>query len=69
MKHSYTDNLHNKRIAILGPLPPPLGGVSVHVQRVIVKLTHQHNHVIHFDTCVEYRYRLFVLYLVRLLFF
>ena len=60
--------MHNKRIAILGPLPPPLGGVSVHIERVIAKLKAD-NHVVYFDTCVEYRYRYFFFYLFRLLFF
>ncbi len=68
MKHSYTNGLCNKRIALLGPMPPPLGGVSVHVERVIAKLKGD-NHVVHFDTCVEYRYRFCVLYLLRLFFF
>lgn len=53
---------------ILGPLPPPLGGVSVHVERVIAKLKEQHNDVAHVDTCAEYRYRFFILYILRLLF-
>jgi glycosyltransferase involved in cell wall biosynthesis len=69
MKHAYTNNLYHKRIMILGPLPPPLGGVSVHVQRVIAKLKEQHNDVIHLETCLEYRYRFFVIYMVRLIFF
>lgn len=68
MKHAYTDSILNKRIALLGPLPPPLGGVSVHVERVIAKLKDD-NHVVHFDTCVEYRYRFFIIYLLRLIFF
>ncbi len=68
MKHVYTNGIHHKCIALLGPLPPPLGGVSVHVERVISKLKDD-NHVVHFDTCVEYRYRFFIIYLLRLIFF
>ncbi len=68
MKHAYTDGIHHKRIAILGPFPPPLGGVSVHVERIIAKLKGG-NHVVHIETCAEYRYYFFVLYLLRLLFF
>ena len=26
--HSYSDTIANQKIAILGPYPPPLGGVS-----------------------------------------
>jgi glycosyltransferase involved in cell wall biosynthesis len=52
---------------ILGPLPPPLGGVSVHVERVITKLKKQHNDVVHIETCAEYRYRFLMIYIVRLL--
>lgn len=69
LKHSYTDTLYGKRIAVLGPLPPPLGGVAVHVQRVIVKLKAQGCAVFHFNTCAEYRYRFTSLYLARLVFF
>jgi glycosyltransferase involved in cell wall biosynthesis len=53
---------------ILGPVPPPLGGVSVHVERVIAKLKKQHNDVVHSETCVEYRYRFLMIYIVHLLF-
>lgn len=67
MKHAYTNNLYRKKIMILGPLPPPLGGVSVHVQRVIAKLKEQHNDVMHIETCVEYRYRFLIMYIIRLL--
>lgn len=52
---------------VLGPLPPPLGGVSVHVQRVIARLKEQRNDVAHVDTCAEYRYRFFIIYILRLL--
>lgn len=69
LKHIYTDDIHNKRIIILGPTPPPLGGVSVHVQRVIAKLKKQANHVIHFNTCREFRYRFFYMYLLYLFYF
>lgn len=65
MKHCYTKGLCNKRIAVLGPVPPPLGGVSVHVQRVIALLQHQGNIVKHIETCAEYRYRFLLLYLLK----
>lgn len=69
LKHQYTNNIHGKRIAVLGPVPPPLGGVAVHVQRVIVKLKAQKCAVFHFDTCAEYRYRFTLFYLARLTLF
>lgn len=50
LKHSYSDGIYNKRIAILGNYPPPLGGVSVHIQRVMHKFKQQGNTVHHFDT-------------------
>lgn len=65
MKHAYTKGLYNKRVVVLGPLPPPLGGVSVHVQRVGALLQQQANVVCHINTCVEYRYRFLMLYLLK----
>lgn len=50
LKHSYSDNIHRKRVAVLGNFPPPLGGVSVHIKRVMHKLKSQHNKVFHFET-------------------
>jgi glycosyltransferase involved in cell wall biosynthesis len=44
--HTYSNNITHKRILIIGPTPPPLGGVSVHIKRVIAKLTAQDN-VVH----------------------
>jgi glycosyltransferase involved in cell wall biosynthesis/O-antigen/teichoic acid export membrane protein len=48
--HNYSDLIVGKRIAILGPYPPPLGGISVHIQRVKNKFINQHNEVRVFDT-------------------
>lgn len=50
LKHEYSDGIRHKTIAILGNYPPPLGGVSVHIKRVMHKLKQQHNRVHHFDT-------------------
>lgn len=69
MKHRYSDNVHNQRIAVLGPLPPPLGGVAVHIERVIQKLEAQGNTVYQFNSTSEWRYRCFPLYACRLFFF
>ena len=67
LSHRYSDIFFNKKIAILGPYPPPLGGVSVHIKRVIKKLQHQNNTVYHFETTVEYRYRWFIFYVPKLI--
>jgi glycosyltransferase involved in cell wall biosynthesis len=66
LQHQYSQNVCGVKIAVLGPCPPPLGGVSVHIQRVIDVLRRQKNQVYHFDTTVEYRYRYFPYYLARL---
>lgn len=50
---SYYQDIHNKRIFILGLNPPPFGGVSVHVQRVAKQLS-QSNTVYIFDVIKEY---------------
>ena len=50
LKHEYSDGIAHKAIAILGNYPPPLGGVSVHIKRVMHKFKQQHNQVHHFDT-------------------
>lgn len=68
-KHAYSDAIFYSTIAILGPLPPPLGGVSVHIERVIAKLKKQKNRVYHFQSTQELRYRFFLLYLCKLVFF
>lgn len=49
-KHYYSDEIVNKKIAIFGPYPPPLGGISVHIERVKRKLEQQNNVVQVFDT-------------------
>lgn len=67
--HSYSNNITNQKVAILGPFPPPLGGVAVHVQRVMDKLKKQNNSVRHFETVVEYRYRYFFAYALQLAWF
>jgi glycosyltransferase involved in cell wall biosynthesis len=65
-RHSYSDGVNDIRIAILGPLPPPFGGVSVHVQRVVAKLRKQGCTVHAINSCAEYRYRYAYFYLIRL---
>jgi len=64
LAHRYTDGVTGKKIAVLGPYPPPLGGVAIHVKRVIAKLNRQQNKVKCFDTTAKHRWR-FWLYLIK----
>lgn len=66
-EHRYSDDIQNKKIAILGIMPPPYGGVSVHIRRVADKLLHQGNTVLSFN--IEQSLRaLFPAYLIKLFF-
>ena len=65
LQHTYSDNIYNKKIVILGPVPPPLGGISVHIQRVGVKLVKQKNHVAFFDSTQVWRF--YYKYLIKLI--
>ncbi|MGB8468298.1 MAG: oligosaccharide flippase family protein [Candidatus Babeliales bacterium] len=49
-EHTYSNALHNQTILIASPLPPPLGGVAVHAQRLRATLEIQDNCVETFDT-------------------
>jgi glycosyltransferase involved in cell wall biosynthesis len=64
LSHRYSDGVYDRRIAILGPYPPPLGGVSVHIQRVMKKFQDQRNTVYQFNTVVNHRYRYNPFYLL-----
>ena len=48
-EHQYSKAIHNKKIILCGPTPPPLGGVSVHIKRVIQQLLQQDNQVVVYD--------------------
>mgnify|MGYP005624159137 FL=1 len=50
LTHKYTHDLCNKKITFIGPYPPPLGGVAVHIKRVMQKLKKQNNNVTVIDT-------------------
>ncbi len=52
--HAYTDGIHGKHVLLIGQLPPPYGGVSVHVERTKYKLEQQANRVTQFDPCLIY---------------
>lgn len=68
LKHHYSDNIAHKRVVIIGPMPPPLGGVSVHVQRVSAKLKKQANYVVHVESEPLYRHRLFFIYMIKVIY-
>jgi len=63
--HAYSNNIFNKKIVIFGVVPPPLGGVSVHINRVSHKLKTQKNKTYYVKT--EFRGRKFLLplYLIK----
>jgi len=61
MQTQYYKKIKNKRVAIFGITPPPLGGVSVHIQRVAEKFKQNNNKVYHFKT--EFRGRRYLLFL------
>lgn len=56
LQHTYSNNITYKRVLIIGPCPPPLGGVSVHVKRVMQKLTTQNNTVYYINPEKLYPY-------------
>lgn len=55
LKHTYSHNITHKKIIIFGFIPPPLGGVSVHIERVIAYFKKSSNDVT-LITC-EFRFR------------
>lgn len=67
LPHHYSDALHQQKIAVLGIDCPPLGGVSIHINRLIKKLKRQNNNVLFFKTERRWRMRLFPFYLLHLI--
>lgn len=65
-EHHYSHDIHNTTVALLGIYPPPIGGVSVHIQRVMDRLGQQHNKVYFFDTEQPLRRKWFTGYLFSL---
>ena len=57
LKHSYSDLIFDKKIVIIGLMPPPLGGISVHIKRVIKKFCDQGNKVVSIDVVKESKNR------------
>lgn len=67
-EHRYSDQIRNERVLLLGPWPPPFGGIAVHIERVAHKLTAQHNHVIFFDTITRSSLLQYLIQFVRCLY-
>lgn len=65
-EHTYWQQITGKRILIIGPIPPPLGGVAVHVKRVAAYLRQQNNSVLVHHSEPRGRSLLFWLYAARL---
>lgn len=58
LTHRYSDNISCKKILLVGPVPPPLGGVAIHIKRVVRKLQQQENCVHVHNTATAYASRL-----------
>ncbi len=67
MKDRYFERISRKSIIVCGIYPPPYGGVSVHIQRVIDALCLAHNKVLFFNAEQTSRF-FFPVYCARLLF-
>lgn len=63
--HSYSDTVKNAKVAIFGIEPPPLGGVSVHIQRVMNRFLSQNNKLFFFAT-EQWMRTIFPLYVCKL---
>ncbi|HVX00336.1 MAG TPA: hypothetical protein VHA52_07875, partial [Candidatus Babeliaceae bacterium] len=48
--HRYSQEVTYKKVALIGPIPPPIGGVSVHIKRVQKELQNTGNIVVIFDS-------------------
>ena len=65
IQKQYWNGVYKNRIAILGIYPPPLGGVSTHIERVIECFLDQKNIPFFWNTETKMR-RFFPIYLVAL---
>lgn len=68
LEHYYSHEITQKNIVILGPTPPPIGGISIHIKRVIQKFKEQDNIVSTFDTTQPFSsYRKYLASLLKFL--
>jgi glycosyltransferase involved in cell wall biosynthesis len=63
-QNGYWYSIQLSRVALLGIMPPPFGGVSVHIQRVMDCFSLQNNTLFFWPT--EQHRKLFPLYILRL---
>ena len=56
--HSYTNNIINQKVLLVGVFPPPLGGIAVHLQRVARQLEAQGCKVWCWDVVASHYWRL-----------
>lgn len=68
LEHTYSIGINNKKILIFGFVPPPLGGVSVHIERVINVLRAQKNDVSLVQCEFRFRRLLLPFYLIYVAF-
>ena len=66
MKHSYSDTITHKAIGIVGIIPPILGGISIHIERVYDRFLQQRNKVYIFNPEQKLRNKLLVGYICKL---
>ncbi len=63
----YLDSVSKKKVALLGIMPPPFGGVSVHIERAIDQLAAQRNTIFFWPTEQRMRRWGLPLYFLRLM--
>lgn len=51
--HRYTSHIYKQKVLLVGIFPPPLGGISVHLKRVSLKLVSQGCQVWEWDVCKQ----------------
>jgi glycosyltransferase involved in cell wall biosynthesis len=64
-EHCYSREVRDTQVGILGIIPPPFGGVSVHVRRVADQLHYQNNRVYFFN--IEQSRKFLPFYLIKLI--
>lgn len=55
-EHYYSRDVRDSRVLVMGPFLPPIGGVSVHVSRVIASLKANNNTVYQIKTVADCRF-------------
>jgi glycosyltransferase involved in cell wall biosynthesis len=59
--------VYKTTVAVLATCPPPLGGISIHAQRVVALLRMRNNRVYQFDIEHEYQQVFFFIYYIKLI--